>query len=232
MKRDGGKKLLAGKIENEIVDLIMNTPYRPEARLPNECDLALRLGVGRSTVREALKSLASQNVVDIRQGAGTFVRQNLGVVEDPFGFRFRKDRKRLAVELCEIRLMMEPEITAVAAKNATEEDVIIIQKLALEVALAYQKDEDHTDYDINFHLHIARATGNTIAPRIMSILCNTINVITEVTGVTEEGRKKFMPATLTNHEKIVNAIRDHKPAQARRAMQSHIEFNLKNISNL
>ena len=77
-------------------------------RLPNERTLSAQLNVGRSTLREALQRLSSRNVLEIRRGVGVFVSYKHGVADDPLGFTLIKDKERLARDLLEFRIMIEP----------------------------------------------------------------------------------------------------------------------------
>ena len=80
-------KPLAQIAADHIVDYIMNGTVKKGERLPSEGELMEMLGVGRGTIREAIKILASLHVVEIRRGVGTFVCENMGVSEDPLGFQ-------------------------------------------------------------------------------------------------------------------------------------------------
>lgn len=71
---------------NEIIKIIQDKNYQPGDKLPNEYELGGMLGVSRNTAREALRALASNNVIEIRQGAGTFISKKMGVPDDPWGF--------------------------------------------------------------------------------------------------------------------------------------------------
>ena len=86
-------------------------------------ELAKLLVVGRSTIREAVKQLLSQNILEIKRGLGIFVAKNPGVLLDPFGFRFYKDKLKLGLDLCEIRLLIEPSLARNAAEHATPEQL-------------------------------------------------------------------------------------------------------------
>lgn len=219
-----GEKSLTDKAAEQITQLIINDKYRAGSKLPNEYELATRLGVGRSTVREAIKSLVSRNVLEVRHGSGTFVSERVGEVDDPLGFRFRRDRGLLAIELCEIRMMIEPPIAAMAAENASATEVETLQGLCAEVARLYESGVEHMEKDVEFHVQIARASGNSVAPRLIQIVSTAIPIITEIT------EKKLMRETLLNHQKVVDAIRLHNSSRAQKAMQAHIAFNKKGIA--
>ena len=116
-----------------IRDRIVAGSFAAGQQLPNEFDLAEQLGVGRGTVREAVKILVSRNILEIRRGCGTFVCSHPGRVEDPLGFSFVRDKKKLALDLCEVRMMLEPEIAALAAARATDQEIESLRKAAEEV---------------------------------------------------------------------------------------------------
>ena len=82
------KRPLPQIIADKIIDLIESKELLPGERLPSEQELMKELNVGRGTIREAIKSLVSRNIVEIRRGVGTFVAEKTGVVEDPLGFSF------------------------------------------------------------------------------------------------------------------------------------------------
>ena len=92
-------KPLPQLVSEEIEKLIVLGEFKPGDRLPSEYELAQRLGVGRSTVREATKALVSRNILEVHRGNGTFVCEQTGLVQDPLGLRFQPDKKRLGLDL-------------------------------------------------------------------------------------------------------------------------------------
>ncbi len=105
---------LGQKAVEEIIELIKEKNYAPGDKLPTEKELSELLGVSRNMVREALRVLVSRNLVTIRQGAGTFLSDKAGVVDDPFGFSFVEDKEKLTADLLQIRAILEPDIAALA----------------------------------------------------------------------------------------------------------------------
>ena len=79
------EKGLPQKISDDIIALILEENLKPGDKLPNETILSQRLDVGRSSLREAMKLLASRNIVTVRQGSGTYIAASPGMVEDPLG---------------------------------------------------------------------------------------------------------------------------------------------------
>ena len=117
------EKSLPEKLSDDIVSYILNNHLKPNDKLPNESILAEKMGAGRSSIREAMKLLASRNIVTIRQGSGTYVASSPGVINDPLGFTFIENKQKLAEDLLAVRFLLEPSIAGMAAANASEQDI-------------------------------------------------------------------------------------------------------------
>lgn len=109
-------KPLAERVADQIGELIVTHDIKRGEKLPNEFELAETLNVGRGRIWEAVKLLVSRNVLEIRRGKGTFVSEQPGVADDPFGLRFYEDREKLMRDLMQIRLMIEPQIAEIAER--------------------------------------------------------------------------------------------------------------------
>ncbi|MDR1018288.1 MAG: GntR family transcriptional regulator, partial [Lachnospiraceae bacterium] len=118
-----GKNLLGPKVEDELMKYILQKPIKVGEKIPNEFQLAELFGVGRSTIREAVKGLVSRDILEIRRGAGTYVIRTIDSKFDPLGLGELQDKYKLSLELFEVRLMIEPEIAALAAINATDREL-------------------------------------------------------------------------------------------------------------
>ena len=149
------EKSLPQKISEDIIALILEENLQPGDKLPNETILAERLNAGRSSIREAMKLLASRNIVTIRQGSGTYIAASPGMVEDPLGFTFIGNKQKLINDLLEVRFLLEPSIAAMAATHADEKDIKKITALCDEVELLLKDQKDHTQKDIELHTAIA-----------------------------------------------------------------------------
>ena len=99
--------------------------------------------------------LASQNIVTIRQGSGTYISSSPGMMDDPLGFTFIGNKQKLINDLLEVRFLLEPPIAAMAATRADKKDIKKITTLCDEVEDSLRKHEDHTQKDIDFHAAIA-----------------------------------------------------------------------------
>ena len=175
------EKSLPQKISEDIISLILEENLQPGDKLPNETILSERLNAGRSSVREAMKLLASRNIVTIRQGSGTYIASSPGMVEDPLGFTFIGNKQKLIHDLLEVRFLLEPSIAAMAATNAEEKDIKKITALCDEVEVLLNNHEDHTQKDIEFHAAIALSSKNVVVPRLIPVVNSSIPLFVEST---------------------------------------------------
>ena len=210
------KTLLPQRVSDQIVKLITQRQLKAGDKLPNEFEMAQQLSVGRGTIREAVKILVSRNILEIRRGRGTFVCRHPGMVEDPLGLAFEADKKSLALDLCEVRLMIEPEIAALAARRGTPEEIRKLEDLC-------RRQQQHMDKDIEFHEQIARMSKNSVMPRLVPVIQTGVAVFVEVTDLS------LSMETVRTHQMVVDAIREHDEERARKAMIEHLTLNKEEI---
>ena len=219
-------KPLPQLVSEEIEKLIVLGEFKPGDRLPSEYELAQRLGVGRSTVREATKALVSRNILEVHRGNGTFVCEQTGLVQDPLGLRFQPDKKRLGLDLCEVRLMIEPEIAALAAQKATEEEIARMQALCDAIEEKVRRNENYGALDQQLHTLWAACTRNAIMPNLVPILSQAIPLFIDIT------KRALQMQSLCTHQAVVDAIRARDSEAARQAMRVHLEDNRRSIEAL
>ena len=217
------EKSLPQKISEDIISFILDENLHPGDRLPNEMVLSERLNVGRSSIREAMKLLASRNIVTIRQGSGTYVASSPGVVEDPLGFTFIGNKQKLIHDLMEVRFLLEPSIASMAAVHADENDIKKITVLCNEVENLLENHEDHTQKDIEFHTAIALSSKNVVVPRLIPVINSSIPLFVEITENTLHAE------TIETHREIAEAIAAHDPLRAQDAMYLHLVYNRKRM---
>jgi DNA-binding FadR family transcriptional regulator len=220
------KTLLSQTAAQSIIDLIINGRYRQGNKIPNETELSQTLEVSRTTVREAIKTLVSQNILEIRRGSGTFVCDKLGIVDDPLGFRFIGDKVQLALDLLEIRMLLEPHIAEKAAENATDEEIADILAQCDRVDALILQGVAHDAEDVLFHTKIAQAAKNVVIPNLIPVINQTIFVLMQVT------HRTLLQETITTHRAVAEAIQAHDGVGARNAMTEHIMFNQRFVEKL
>jgi DNA-binding FadR family transcriptional regulator len=225
-KAETGKSL-GEQIAEDLIRYIIDNNLPRGAKLPNELELTHLLEVGRSTLREAVRSLVSRHVLEVRQGAGTFVAEHrLGVPDDPLGFTFIQDKEKLTMDLLEIRLSIEPRIAALAAQAASADDIREIKALAQEVEDLINAGEDHSYKDVEFHTRIAQSSRNLVVPNLMPIIQQAIMLFVNTTN------RVLVKETIETHRLIANAIEEHDPIGASDAMTLHIIHNRNNLKTL
>lgn len=222
---ESDERNLPQKISEDIIAFILNEHLQPGDKLPNEANLAKELNIGRSSLREAMKLLASRNIVTIRQGSGTYVASSPGVVDDPLGFTFISDKKKLVQDLLEIRFVLEPAIAAMSATYADKRDIHKIVSLCDEVEELLRQNKDHTQKDIEFHTAIAMGSKNLVIPRLIPIINSSIPLFVETTG------NVLKLETIETHREIADAIAEHDAFKARDAMTMHLMYNRRCINS-
>lgn len=213
------RKLLPEQAADSIVNIIVNGEFSKGDQLPNEFQLAQQLNVGRGTVREAMKILVSRNVVEIRRGTGTFVADKPGVVEDPLGLTFINDKDKLAYDLCELRLILEPAIAAMAAERATDSDIRKIEEACEAVEKKITEGEVYIMEDVAFHECIAKSSKNVVVPNVIPVIQSSVELFILYTDA------KLTAQTIHTHHEVMQAIKDRNPEKARQAMVEHLIYN-------
>ena len=220
------RKLLGDQIEDELMKYILDDSLEIGQRIPNEFELAEMFGVGRSTVREAVKGLVSRGVLEVRRGSGTYVVSTNSHREDPLGLDQIKDKYRLALELFEVRLMIEPEIAAIACKNATEKELKILKQLCEETERLYISGADHINKDIEFHTCIARCSKNQVVELLVPVINTAVLTFANVT------HRLLMEETISTHRDITEAILKRDSVGAKCAMIMHLTYNRQAIRKI
>lgn len=210
---------LAEQVADRLKEHILDKKLKSGDRLPTETSLASEMHVSRSTVREAIKRLESQNILAVRHGAGTFVAENIGLTDDPLGFAFFDDKRKLVEDLLEIRNIIEPAIAELAARNATQEDIDNLDRLYNAIEAHILNGEDYLEEDQQFHAVIAQASGNQVVPTLNPIISTAINLFTEGT------HRKLLQETLETHKGVLEGIRNRDSVAARDAMLLHMSYN-------
>ncbi|MEG0178550.1 MAG: FCD domain-containing protein [Oscillospiraceae bacterium] len=220
------KKPLAEKVSDDIIDYIAEHDLEIGERIPSEYELASMLQVGRGTVREAIRALISRNILVIRRGAGTFIASKSGTMDDPLGLAFMKDKHKLALDLLEIRFMTEPSIAAMAAENATDEDIAELERLDHAVDALILEHKNHANKDIEFHAKLASCSKNSVVPNLVPIISASVELFTSLT------KRRLLEETIYTHREIVEAIKAHNTLAAHDAMMMHLVFNRHRIKEL
>ena len=220
------KKTLGQQTEDQLMKYILDNQISIGSKIPNEFELAQMFHVGRSTVREAVKGLISRGILEVRRGDGTYVISTVYMENDVLGFGQIKDRYQLALDLFDVRLMIEPEIMTWACRRATKEQLVKLRELCDEVEYLYKQGHNHIYKDIEFHSYLAKLSGNMVVERLIPVINTSVVIFANITY------RSLMQETLETHRAVVNAIEHKDPVGAKCAMNMHLTYNRQVIMEL
>lgn len=209
---------LSHEIAGQLKALIRAEKLRPGDKLPNETRLGELFGVSRPTVREAIKSLASQNIIEIRRGRGTFVSETPGISSDPLGLEFLAEVD-LPASLTEVRLLIEPGVARLAAQRATDSDLQALQQLVEDMKSITDQHEVWMARELAFHRGIAQATGNPVIMRIVPVILEAIVKTLSYAPRSAEDHRQ----ALLEHSAILQALLRRSPNSAAQAAERHLQ---------
>ena len=165
----------AQRLYNQIV---VERRLHPGDKLPNELDLSRELGVGRTTLREAIRILTSEGLLTVKRGTGTFVSAQINqYASGKLELNDLSDMKITLRDLYEARLIFEPEAAALACRRATEEEIQEILRLGQvcqEQLRLNPTGKKRMESENMFHSAIIRASHNDFLSRFMPLLTETI----------------------------------------------------------
>ncbi|MDO5297835.1 MAG: FadR/GntR family transcriptional regulator [Clostridia bacterium] len=208
---------LPEQVADKLREMIIQESMVTGAKLPAEAELMVRFGVSRSTVREAVKILQTEHIVDIRQGQGTFLCAMPGLASDPLGLRFA-DQEELIAQLLQTRLLIEPGVAALAAQHRQEKHLQAMKALLDKMDNAYLHGEDYTPFDIEFHTVIAQCTGNDVIRRLLPTIHESIQAGYHHTQRVEGSYQRASQC----HLEMYRGIAEHDSERARHAAQRHM----------
>lgn len=202
--------------------LVSSGEWRPGARLPSEAELSLKLGVSRSSTREAVRVLVAARVLDVRRGDGTYVTSlSPELLLQGIGVAVELMQEDAILQLIESRRVIEPELTALAAQRANSRQIAEIRGhlTLMRAAHAVQDQAALVQHDSDFHASVARASGNaTLAAILIGISSPTLR--TRVwRGLVDSGADQ---RTVAEHAAIFTAIEAGDPALAAAAALLHV----------
>lgn len=208
---------------DSLIEMIKNKQLKPGDKLDSVEKLANHFDVGRSAIREALSGLRSMELLEMRQGEGTYVKDF-----DPSRFTLPVTtaflmKKNDVKELYELRKILEVGTASLAAKVYKEEDLMPIEKALIVMKNAKDNDELAASADTDFHMAIASATHNQLLINLMSSVSDLLTEsIRETRKVLlySQGRSEKL---YLEHERIFNALKDRDSELAGQCMHDHLE---------
>jgi GntR family transcriptional repressor for pyruvate dehydrogenase complex len=207
-------------IVQQIEESVLKGMLKAGDQLPAERDLALQFGVSRTAVREAVKALREKGLVEAYSGRGTFITDGTShAIRQSLGLMIKIGQPSGSNHLAEMRGILEPEIAALAATRIQEPHLILMREAVALMDRAQEDPEAYIEADLDFHLALAEAADN---PLILSLLDSIVALLREqririfqVEGGPSRGQY--------HHKRILQAVEQHNPEQARAAMRAHLQ---------
>ncbi len=215
------------QIVHQVEDSILKGQLKPGDQLPAERELALRFGVSRTAVREAVKALREKGLVEAYSGRGTFVTDGTSqAARQSLDLMIRINPQEGSANLIGLRLVLEPEIAGLAASRIEEQLLSTMREAVAVMDRSLQDRESYIEADLDFHLALAEAVGN---PLILSLLDSIVGLLREqrsrifnVRGGPQRGQY--------HHKRILAAIERRDAEAAREAMRAHLKQVLEDSS--
>ncbi len=203
----------------QVRQLITSGDLVPGQRLPPEAELAEALGTSRSTVREAVRALVTARVLDVRRGDGTFVTSlrpelllaGIGAAADLLQHGF-------TLELVQVRRILEPAATAMAATRITDATLSRLDTCLHQMSTS-PSHEELVQFDEEFHHLVATASGNATLASMLDGVSSRTTRGRAWRGVIEAGATE---RTISEHAGILAALRAHDPQLAEAAALLHV----------
>lgn len=202
---------------------IVTGKYSDKNPFPVEADLCKQLGASRSVLREAVKMLTAKGLLSARPRQGTWVQpeENWNML-DPDVLRWLLERKfssALLIEFTEIRLAVEPEAAALAAKVATPQAKAAVRHAINRMIAAEKGDDDPLESDIAFHVSVLQASGNKFYAQLRELIATALRFSIRMTN----RYKGVRLASVADHKKIADAIIAGRQKAAQEAMRALIQ---------
>jgi GntR family transcriptional repressor for pyruvate dehydrogenase complex len=207
------------QIVQQIEDSILKGALKPGDQLPAERELAQNFGVSRTAVREAVKALREKGLVEAYSGRGTFITNGTSqAIRQSLDLMIRIGQQEGSAHLAELRLILEPEIAALAVGRIEDQLLVTMREAVATMDRSLHDPDAYIEADLDFHLALAEAAAN---PLVLSLLDSIVGLLREqrmkifnVDGGPERGQ--------FHHKRILAATEARDPEKARAAMREHL----------
>jgi len=213
------------RVTARILGLVKDDTWKSGDRLPAERELADAFGVSRTVVREAIKVLEAQGVLETVTGSGVYVRPpDSSVVSRSLQTYIQLlDQDDIALRLAEIRRVLEVEIAALAAERATPEQRNQLEQLCREMRQQKDSAEALAKLDLRFHILLADATQNQLFRILLTPLIEQLRE--HFLYMWEGYGPRPLERVFEQHEALVTAIQHGQVEQARQTMTGHLAYS-------
>jgi GntR family transcriptional repressor for pyruvate dehydrogenase complex len=216
------------QIVEQIEKRILSGELQSGDRLPTERELSEQFHVSRTAVREAMKTLAQRGLVDMRPGRGTIVIDGTSqAMRHSMGLMMKVGQAGSSESLVEIREIIEPEIAALAAVRATDEQITAMREAVKIMDIYIHETNAYIKADNDFHRALAAGTQNililSLVDSIVDLLSEQRKLIFSTNGAPERGQ--------IHHKRILDSVIRHDVEAAREAMRAHLQQVREDVKN-
>lgn len=210
---------LSEQVALQILQMISAGQWKPGEKLPSELDMGKVFQVGRSTLREALRSLSFVGIVRIRAGGGAYVADGPSKFIDRVLTHGLLNSEKDVNDLIEARIALESEAAALCAERGTEEDIEVLSLLVKEISGPLPGgSKQFLDLDVRFHLTIAAGSKNAVLSQMLWTIRNLLQELITRSLQIPGSREN----TCVEHAAILDAIKQRNPRKARAAIRRHL----------
>ncbi len=222
MRKEADRKVYR-KVVNRVQQQILSGELKPGDKLPTERDMAERLGVGRNSVREAMRALEIIGITESRQGGGNYIRTGSGGLFEPLSMMVKMNNCPFA-DVIEFRRMLETETAVLAAKRITPERSSRLRNVMKEMS-GQLSEKRILELDKEFHFMLAEFSDNFL----FTTFYHAISRIFET--FIQDARQVVMLRNTENQEKlfqlhcaVCEAVAQGNPNAAAKAVENHFDF--------
>jgi GntR family transcriptional repressor for pyruvate dehydrogenase complex len=211
---------LTERTEQQIEELILSQALKGGDRLPSERELGEQIGVSKTVVREAIRSLTAKGLVEVRMGSGMYVQHlSADLLTHPLHILLRTHALK-PEDIQEVREALEIKLAALAAERAETVHIEALERAVAELKRKPPTAAKFAEADVAFHNALAEAAGNPIFTLLVGMLNNLMLQVRE--QAFQSDGQACANRALRHHQRILEQIKRHDVAGARQAMAEHL----------
>lgn len=223
LNRIGNQDSLVNEIIMQLSQAILEGEFKPGDKLLSEAQLCEQLGVGRNSLREAIKMLNAMGVLETKRGQGTFLAKEISHdVFNPLIFKLILEPKS-AKDIYELRVLLESIVVLMAIRKATTEDMIEVKTIVLKTRELLENGHNDIDVfvklDMQFHLTIAKATHNHLIETILTTVITIFEPFIKKVLLSENG----ILLSIKNHTNLIQVIEQKNTMEAMNAVKKSLD---------
>ncbi len=211
---------LSEQVAMQLASELTGGRWKPGEKLPSEAELCKAFNVGRSTLREALKSLAFIGLIRMRAGGGSYVSdQPSKYLEGPLFAKGVLNTEKDITDLSDARILLETEVAGLCAQRATDQDLAALQDILKQMKTSIEQGGDaFRELDLGFHLAIAMGSKNQVLSELLRHIREALQELITKSLLLPAGTDM----AYKQHRELFEALKQRSPARARKAMRSHL----------